>query len=251
MEIKSLVSNEVSKPSVFDSKAFDPDKRNDVNRKPEIKEISVYDPDKRSYSDEKSELTSAKTEFSLGKPMDGCEKTDTNDIYCTSYTDRINKTPLNSENGTWAGDRGESKYIPSGNTPESKLAKDKLAEYGLDGIEYKDGLPDFSKCSEASVQIDGMSSKRPLNFSKADIKTAEMWNEIKKDGRNDWTDKAVEKYRQEKHLIWHENADKKTMHLVSGDIHPDGEGRGIFTHSGGVAECIAQEKMYSGGMFDE
>lgn len=54
MEIKSLVSNEVSKPSVFDSKAFDPDKRIDVNRKPEAKDALGFDVDKRVDVDEKA-----------------------------------------------------------------------------------------------------------------------------------------------------------------------------------------------------
>ena len=56
MEIKSLVSNEVSKPSVFDSKAFDPDKKIDVNRKPEAKESSGFEVDKRVDITEKPKI---------------------------------------------------------------------------------------------------------------------------------------------------------------------------------------------------
>ena len=53
MDIKSVVSNEVSKPSISESKSFDPDKRIDTNQKQDTKELSGYDVDKRVDVDEK------------------------------------------------------------------------------------------------------------------------------------------------------------------------------------------------------
>lgn len=173
------------------------------------------------------------------------------DAYYTDYNERIDRTPKNGENGTYEGERGESKYKPSEATEAGRLAKEKLAEYGLDGIMYKNGFPDFSKCSEGTVKISGMTENRKSNFDQADIKMAEQWSREGHEGKNEWSAEDVKNYRNDKHLIWHECEDTKTMQLVSGDIHPDGRGNGIFTHSGGVAECKIRDQKVNGGGFDE
>lgn len=69
-----------------------------------------------------------------------------------SYEDRLSCVPVSETKGQWEGQRGESKFVPSDDV--GKECKDKLAEYKLDGIEYKNLEPDFSKCSEATVQIE-------------------------------------------------------------------------------------------------
>lgn len=173
--------------------------------------------------------------------------------YLTSYDERIRRTPLNSERGSWTDGRGESKYIPNSETEKGARAAEKLAEYGLDGIEYRDGIPDFSKCSEETVEIDMTENRTASNLSegiisnyrKADTECANKWNIEQKDGRTDWTARQVELYRKDHKLSWHECADKKTCQLVSQDIHS------FFIHSGGVCECgklIAND--ISGGGFD-
>ncbi len=74
---------------------------------------------------------------------------------------------------------------------EELYVKKKLAEYGKDGIEYKNLEPDFSEVSEGTVKIDNMTEHRddyydengelqPGNFSQADAKLAEKWNEQQK-----------------------------------------------------------------------
>ncbi len=73
----------------------------------------------------------------------------------STYEDRIRQTPKEGERGHWEGERGESKYIPS----DEKI-KEILSKYGLDGIVYEDGVPDFSGCAEATVEIDDMSESR-------------------------------------------------------------------------------------------
>ncbi len=173
------------------------------------------------------------------------------DNFYTDYSDRIKLAPADSQFGKWDGEKGESKFIPSGETEKGRIAQEKLAEYGLDGIIYKNGIPDFSKCSEATVQIEQMTENRPSNFSQADIKLSEQWNLEERLGRSDWKQEDVDKYRQDNRLIWHECSDTKTMNLISGDIHPDGKGNGIFTHSGGVAECRIRDNKSVGGGFDE
>lgn len=61
----------------------------------------------------------------------------------------MNQTPReDSVLGKWDGERGESKFIPN-----DQEIKAKLAERGLEGIDYKDGIPGFSEVSESTVEI--------------------------------------------------------------------------------------------------
>ena len=130
--------------------------------------------------------------------------------------------------------------------------------YGKDGIEYKNLEPDFSEVSEGTVKIDNMTEHRddyydengelqPGNFSQADAKLAEKWNEQQKDGRTDWTDEDVYEWRHDPahQCSWHERCDTKTMDLVPYDIHS------YCKHLGGVSECKARDSVNDGGGFDE
>lgn len=176
--------------------------------------------------------------------------------FYTTYEDRVKYTPKeDSVNGEWTGKRAESTFIPSTDSPEGKEAHDKLNEHGLTGIEYINGEPDFSRCSEANVRIDNMTENRHNytdnegntrlgNYEQANIKCSELWNKENKDGRNDWTPEDVENYRIENKLTWHECCDTKSMNLVPREIHS------FFTHSGGVAECKVRDGS-DGGDFDE
>ena len=177
--------------------------------------------------------------------------------YYTSYEDRIKLTPKeDSELGTWEGERGESKFIPNEENEAGSAAKEKLNEYGMDGVEYKDGEPDFSKCSEAEVKIDNMTENRENyvdengenqqgNFAQADAKCAEQWNSSKRDGKDDWTAADVRNWRREHQYSWHECCDTSTMQLVPREIHS------YFKHSGGVAECKTRDNTNTGGKFDD
>ncbi len=212
MELKSVTSNEISKPSVSENKSFDPDKRMDVNQKQDAKESSGFDVDKRIDQQEVGTTADERKEFAS-----------------------------RGSDGEWTGEPGNSKLIPN-----SEIVKEKLNEYGQDGIEYKDGNPDFSKCSDITVEIDRMSSDRPSNFRKADVVCADKWNQEAKDNRTDWTAGEVREWRQANRFSWHERIDMKTMDLVQRDIH---EG---CKHYGGVAECKRYEAIANlGGKFDD
>lgn len=191
--------------------------------------------------------TELKTNISEAKDYVESLIGDIKDEYYTDYSKRFEHTPIDSENGHWEGERGESKYIPSSETEKGRAAISKLAEYGMDGIEYKNCEPDYSNCSEGTVQIENMTENRPNNFAQADIKLAEQWNAEKREGRSDWRDEDVEQFRKSNNLSWHECCDTKTMNLVSRDIH--GGDTSVFLHSGGVAECKARDNI--GGGFDE
>ena len=114
-------------------------------------------------------------------------------------TSEERKELANRSKGDWDGEPGNSTFHP-----EKQEAKDALKEYKQEGIEYKDGEPDFSKVSEATVEIEDMTSSRPYNFMQADEKCAEQWNQSGRDGRTDWTARDVANWRKENKYSWHE-----------------------------------------------
>lgn len=177
--------------------------------------------------------------------------------YYNSFEDRLKYTPKeNSELGTWEGDRGESKFVPNGETVEGQAAAEKLAEKGKNGIEYKNAEPDFSECAEATVRIDDMTQNRydyygedgilkQGNFTQADIKCSEQWNAEARGGKTDWTARNVNDWKCENQCSWHERCDTRTMDLVPYDIHSH------CKHLGGVSECRVRDFVDIGGGFDE
>lgn len=171
--------------------------------------------------------------------------------YQSSYKERLDRTPVTGERGAWNGKPGESRYVPNSETERGAKALSKLSEYQLSGIDYKDAIPDFSKCAEESVEIDMTEYRRsnPLesivgNFEKADTECAKKWNEECKDGKTDWTHRDIATYRTNNNMTWHECVDKKTCQLISRDIHE------FFGHSGGVFECKKSASQIVGGVFD-
>ena len=146
--------------------------------------------------------------------------------------------------GDWSGEVGNSKILP-----EKAEAREALKKYKVDGIEYRDGEPDFSKVSEQTVQIDGMTSNRPSNFHLAEEECAKIWNEQARDDRTNWSGSDIAKWRKENGYSWHERLDMKTMDLVQRDIHEE------CKHFGGVSEWRKRELLKNGmsnrGGFDE
>lgn len=137
---------------------------------------------------------------------------------------------LPKENGAWDGEVGDSKWIPDenhtpigkGTNPENKTWGEILEDNHIDGIEFKDGEPDFSPVCHGEVEIDGFSDDRQKNYTKADI---ELANE------RDCTPREAVQYRKENNLTWHECKDQKTMQLVPASVH------GNISHSGGISEA--------------
>ena len=161
--------------------------------------------------------------------------------YAVSREDRLKQVPQEADRdgsprGEWTGERGESTFVPAAGTESGKAAADMLAEYGLNGIEYSDAIPDFSTCCKTEVQIDAMTPNRFENYTNADLVTAERFNAEAMDGRTDWTARDVSNYRTENSLTWHECNDTHTMQLVPQEIH------GYFGHSGGIAEVKARSR---------
>lgn len=174
-----------------------------------------------------------------------------------SYKDRIDGTSKESPIlGRYEGARGESKYIPSSRNAEGIVVIEILKQYGLDGIEYRNGEPDFEVCADAVVKIKGMTANRYNyaddngliqlgNFSQADLELAKLWNFEEKEGHSNWTARKVFDYRKVNGLTWHEKCDMETMVLVKSEVNA------YFKHIGGCSECRLRDAFRDKGDFDE
>ena len=180
-----------------------------------------------------------------------CGKTSTafdQDEFASTKEERIARTPSeDNQNVSFTGNRGDSKCVP--NDPNSSLAKT-LNDCGVDGIEYKNGVPDFSPTSRGEVQIEHMNGgsgkmgtvARNSNFGQADSAMAVELNAdpaaakslgITPKNGSTFTKTDVTNYRKTNNLTWHELNDTKTMQLVPTEVN------GKFTHLGGVGEINA------------
>lgn len=170
--------------------------------------------------------------------------------YPSSYKERLDRTPsIENPNGKWSGDRGESMFIPT-----ADRVREILRNKGLEGINFKDGIPDFNPISEAKVTIQGMSQHRLSqmgengerivgNYEKADTECAKAWNLEQRDGKDDWTHQDVKKWREANEYTWHEHNDMKTCSLVPTEVHK------VCSHLGGVSEI--KNILNQIGGFDE
>ncbi|WP_204741476.1 RHS repeat-associated core domain-containing protein [Intestinimonas butyriciproducens] len=156
----------------------------------------------------------------------------------SSLDERIKVTPPEtSKNGYWTGERGQSVFIS-----EDIRVKSILEEMGVEGVVYKDGMPDFSKFAIGEVKINNMTNMResiggrPGNYEQADAALAEIWSSY----GECWTAQDVQKWRTDNLYTWHELNDMETMQLIPSAInHP------IFRHLGGVGEYnISRRKGY-------
>ena len=60
--------------------------------------------------------------------------------------ENINRTPIS--NGEWDGKRGHSTWIP-----EDAAVRNTIEKYGMHGIEYHNGIPDFDKFSAFDIEL--------------------------------------------------------------------------------------------------
>lgn len=199
----------------------------------------VFNPDERKTIEQSDDSYEKRNIFSPDeRKLQEAEQYE--DGYYTTEKERIDHTPQkDSLRGEWEGERGNSKFIPS-----YKFMKDRLQQYGVDGIPYNHGDVDFSSVSEGSVEIDNMTQCRHgknKNFEQCDEKFAEKFNRDRKDDRTDWIPREVAEYIEANKLTRHECCDCKTMLLVDEEIHK------YFSHSGGVAECKHRDNNIGGG----
>lgn len=189
----------------------------------------------------------------LNRRIEVCSQGPNEGGFYSTREERIGKTPSHRpDRGAWSGERGNSIYRLNERGPKEIKANSILKSKGLEGISYKEGIPDFSKVADATVCIPNMTSNRPFNFEQADRALAAKWNIEAKNGKSDWTARIIKNYRKEgdETLSWHERSDCKTMDLVPYCVHDS------FDHSGGVMECKIRESIgtnvkYRGVKFDD
>lgn len=150
------------------------------------------------------------------------------------------------QNGDWTGEKGDSTWKPDrettpdpenkkGGNPDNQTWDKILDKYGIDGIEFRNGYPDFSNVSVGETKVEPFTDSRDKNFRQADEKLAEQWSNEKKDGK-EWTARNVAEWRKENGYTWHECEDCKTMQLVPKEIHNN------TPHSGGISEIKKQQE---------
>ena len=143
--------------------------------------------------------------------------------------------------GTWSGEVGDSIWKPNKDTVakqpygNGKTWGEILEKYNIEGIEFKNGEPDFTIVSEGSVSIEDFTIQRDNNFRQADIMLAKNWNK-EKQNKDNWTAEDIKKYRKGKKLTWHERSDMKDLDLVPQEIH------GNIPHTGGISKKKKLEK---------
>nr|WP_071743042.1 MULTISPECIES: HNH endonuclease [Bacillus] len=166
--------------------------------------------------------------------------------FASTYESRFKQTPAETNsNVVFEGVRGES--LCTLKPPPDPTLQKILNEAGINGIEYKNGVPDFSPVAKAQFEIEYMlggtgkhgTKARTINFKQADQKLAEQLNNspelASKFGMTPGEIKAgdIADYREEYKLTWHELNDVKTIQLVPSEIN------GKFGHLGGVGEINA------------
>ncbi|URZ02830.1 HNH endonuclease [Clostridium felsineum] len=166
--------------------------------------------------------------------------------FASSYESRIHQTP-GEENlkVVFEGPRGES-LCTLKPPPDPELSKI-LDGAGIDGIEYRNGVPDFTPVSKANIEIEHMvggklkmgTKARGINFVQADKKLAEKLNNSPELARKfgmepgEISVKDIRNFRKKNKYTWHELNDCKTIQFVPSKIN------NAFGHVGGVGEINA------------
>lgn len=167
----------------------------------------------------------------LDKPLN-------NDILSKNEGTSMPRSPEN--NGNWDGERGNSIWHPDKDyrppeksknpdkpysNPDDKTMGELMDKYGINGIAFKDGFPDFKPISKGDVQIEGFKTggqdAKENNFKQADVALAKQ---------RGCEPKEVEKWRKENNYTWHECEDKMTMQKVPNEIHAN------ISHDGGRSQ---------------
>lgn len=129
--------------------------------------------------------------------------------------------------GKWSGEPGNSKWTPESGTSAEKALKD----YGQDGINYKNGKPDFSPFMKKGP--DGQPIQTRISNMKGDLARGpdgDVGQAVAplKEKYGSWGKTA-----DEDGYTWHHNEDTSTMQLVDERIHGTKFGGGA--HAGGAS----------------
>ena len=166
------------------------------------------------------------------------------DGYYTSPERR--KSLALSTHGEWDSSPGNSLCRPDATTEGGRAAKEELGRVGVEGIEYRDYIPDFAPVARETVTIDTMTPDIETNRAQVYQALADRWcaeGRPDKEGnpKSDWTLRDVREWKQENDLAFHECSDMHTCQFVPQTIHS------YYKHYGGRSECAAKEKLEGAG----
>ena len=157
---------------------------------------------------------------------------DKQEEFASTYESRFKQTPAETNsNVVFEGVRGES--LCTLKPPPDPTLQKILNEAGINGIEYKNGVPDFSPVAKAQLEIDYMlggkgakgNTARDYNFKQANERLADQLNNSPELANQfgmeagGITAKDIEKYRVKNKLTWHELNDGVTIQLVPTEIN--------------------------------
>lgn len=165
------------------------------------------------------------------------DEVDDQDIEDVDNLERVSGAPIDGNGGCWDGLRGNSTWYPDRNeipqnpktNPDGLTWGQILDKYGIKGITFNDGEPDFSEVSKGEVIIDNFSENRygkGGNFNQACEKLAEQ---------RGCTKEEVKAWMKENKYTWHEKSDCKTMQKVPTEVH------GNVRHEGGISVIKTQQ----------
>ena len=164
------------------------------------------------------------------------------------YIDRAEKMEFADSHNpecNWSGKPGDSLARPNQDSPEGRVAFEKLSEFNQTGVRFQAGEPNFSKCSLASAKID-VTGKHAVDKHRACKEIAKQWDaERPKADGSSYSAQEVKQWAKENNLQLHHDSDMKTVRFVPAEIH------GYFKHMGGVAEIKARDEVRNGGRFDD
>ena len=166
------------------------------------------------------------------------------DGYYTSPERR--KSLALSTHGEWDSSPGNSLCRPDATTEGGRAAKEELGRAGIEGIEYRDYIPDFAPVAKETVTIDKMTPDIDTNKSQAYRAVADRWSaegrpDEEGNPKTDWTSRDVDEWKKENNLAFHECSDMHTCQFVPQTIHS------YYKHYGGRSECAAKEKLEGAG----
>lgn len=178
----------------------------------------------------------------LSKNMDKITNPEELDKPIAKELTEVKGCPIEGNGGKWDGQRGNSTWLPNRDeipknpltNPDGLTWDEILDKYGIDGIKFKFGEPDFSLVIKGTVKIDNFTENRygkGGNFDQACEKLAEQRH---------CTKEEIKTWMKENNYTWHERSDCKTMDKVPIEVH------GNIRHSGGISE--AKQISFIGGL---
>ncbi|MDY5858888.1 MAG: HNH endonuclease [Porphyromonas sp.] len=154
---------------------------------------------------------------------------------------QVDQTRL-PRNGTWDGEVGNSLFTPNPdyvppsktayNNPDSLSMGQIMEKYGITGVRYNYGYPDFTPVARETVILDDIGSfyrheaDRPKGTPIGNSVHERAFSKLAE--QKGMSLEEVRAYKEKNNLVIHECGDGKTVQFVPREIHDN------LSHSGGI-----------------